>query len=517
MVRRLALLAYAAVLALSFWADLRTKPVGTDEAFTYYQVASKSWSQLVASYSLGVNALPFPYFALLWLIDHSAGLGTLALRLPSFLFALATLVCLHRLLAKRLGDVIAFLACSGAVLLVGDFRYYAAEARPYTAYLFFALMSLASGAVLVREDEPRRRDLILNGVASFLLPSVHYVGLLYSALVATAVTVSLPKGVRRRVVTLSSFAAGWLAFGVVNASQSSLFLCSRSLVVAWIDTPRLGTVLETAISTLSISPLIPAAFLALAMLTLFGGRPAAAATAMEGREVKYLVAVSAVWLLLPAALHTAAALGLPNLALSRYTLPTLLATSVVSAIMLALLCPAIVRGIRASAIGGPWRGGSVAALALGGVFILSPVLQDSQRIETAAPDISAAVVAQRYGILETSALPCVTGNLHIFFTYTYHKGTSGKLYLLRKTSWEAEGFRLFHPKLASCLVRDDLRKFPAFAYIHSPESPNNYPDFDINNWCAENGYKVVETQRMGLGSVFVVRRIEAGGAGERQP
>ena len=149
---------YAAVIAVFLVADLAVRPIWTDEAFSFYQVANRSLAGLFRSFEAGVNALPYAYFLVLWAVDQLIGLNPLTLRLPSAVLALASLILLHRLLAKPCGHLNAFIACVAALLLAPDFVLYSHEARPYALYLLAAVLCLQSGIRVLQPMSCRRPD-----------------------------------------------------------------------------------------------------------------------------------------------------------------------------------------------------------------------------------------------------------------------------------------------------------------------------------------------------------------------
>ena len=187
-------LGYAVVIGLQFVDDLGSRPIWFDEACSHYQVAGRGWSDLIDSFGAGVNAMPYAYFVLLWVVDQTLGLSPFLLRLPSALIGLFGICLLHRLLARWRGPMVAVIACVTTLLLSERFMGYTHEARPYSLYFLAAVLSLSAGAAVLRDGGRTPGPLLGNALAAFALPAVHYVGLLYGAALATALLWALPRG-----------------------------------------------------------------------------------------------------------------------------------------------------------------------------------------------------------------------------------------------------------------------------------------------------------------------------------
>lgn len=140
-----------------------------DEAFTA-GIASLPFDRLGAAVAGDVH--PPLWYGIEWLFVHLLGTSEIALRLPSLLFGLGTVLIIYRLaLVLQLGERTALVAAAIVAVLPAQL-YYSVEARAYTFLSYLALYALA--ALL-----GRKRTQFAVMVA--LLPITHNLGYVYAA------------------------------------------------------------------------------------------------------------------------------------------------------------------------------------------------------------------------------------------------------------------------------------------------------------------------------------------------
>ncbi len=489
-------LVYAAFTALAWWVRMATAPLWLDEIFTYYQVDAKTFPQLLDSLHSGINQLPYAYFLLMWLLGKWVTLTDPVLRMPSAVFALATAAVLHRWLSRRFGHAVAFAAVVGALYLSAESRWYMAEARPYSLYVLAAVLNLVSASRVVG-DERGSAGWWWNAVASGLLPSIHYTGLVYSAGLLGAALLSAPRDWShwRRVAT--SFGAGWLIFGLIHFGQVSEIVAAGG--ARWIPRPGVADVFPVLISQLALPRIVVWLCAAGLVLRMFAaaGATAPASDPATGED-RFFCWAAAAWLLVPAVLFLMAAAGLPNMALSRYFQPSHVATAMASALV---LHPFLNRGgfwpPRASTSGA--RRSHLTPLAVGGIvafFVIQWMLAD--RALVASSSVSGRnLVRTRYAPFFHSVLPAVTNDWEAFFEYSYHSHGQLNLSLLVNSEQDVAQWKRFHHDLRvmtpmELSFLEDVWFFPW---------PVEYQLFDITAWCASNHCIVVDRMpfKNGLG------------------
>jgi len=503
--RAAAYVLYGCLIAAALFADLATRPIWLDEAFSYFQVRDRDLPALIHSFEAGVNAVPYGYFLVLWGVDHLFGLGPLALRLPSAVFGFAGLVLLHNLMRRHFGDALAFAACAAALILSPDFMLYTHEARPYSLYFLLAVLSLYTASALVKPDGPGTAALAANAAVAFLLPSVHYVGLSYSAASAVALLV-FTRGRKGAARIAASYLIGWTLFAALHVDQILLFLTGTGAIRAdWI--PRSATwdlfnaLKEAALLLPAPLPLVLLCFAVIAFVTP-QSRPSEVPRA--GLSVKTAVVVFAcvLWVAIPPLLHALSAVGLPTATLPRYFAPGLGATAVVSAFILYAFVPAVETTSRHSIA---WVA-SATAVAVPAIFLVYPLLSDTRTVVRAPHVISQRALEHDFAYIAQSPVPSVTNNIHVFFPYSYYSAARN-LALLRETRREVAGIRSLDDGL-SAMLAVDLERLNRFQFVHMPgrANSNSYPGFDIHAWSAAHGYVVTQTGSYGDIQVFDVRR-----------
>jgi len=498
-------LLYACLIAAALFADLATRPIWLDEALSYFQVRDRNLAALFHSFEAGVNAVPYGYFLVLWGVDHLFGLGPLALRLPSAVFGFAGVVLLHNLIRRHFGDPLAFASCVAALILSPEFMLYTHEARPYSLYFLLAVLSLYTTSALARADRPGWVALAANAAVAFVLPSVHYVGLPYSAASAVAL-LSLRRdrdgAVRIRIA--ASYVIGWTLFAALHVDQILLFLTGTGAIRAdWIPRSATWDVFNALKEAALLLPApLPLVLLGFALIALSRAQPRPSEVPRPGLSKAGAVVVLACVLWVPMAplLHGLSALGLPTATLPRYFAPGLGAIAVVSAFILYTFQPAVETIGRYSLA----RAAGVTAVAVSAAFLVYPLVSDVRAIVRAPHAISQRALERDFAYIAQSPVPSVTNNIHVFFPYAYYS-TARNLALLRETRREVAGIRSLDDGLSAMLAAD-LERWNRFQFVNMPGSRNSYPGFDIRAWAPAHGYVATETGNHGDIRVFDVRR-----------
>lgn len=499
---------YVACIGLYLASDLAVRPIWTDEAFTYFQVADRSFAAFVDSFNAGVNVTPYLSLAILWVIDQLVGLGPLGLRLPSAICAIAAIVLLHRLLARYFGHAIALICCIAGLMLSKEFVLYSHEARPYSMFMLMAVVSLAAGLSVLRSPPGDGRSLLMNAVAAFLLPATHYVGLFYgSAIALSLLFAARSAGVGTLVRIAGSFVVGWLALLVLQASQIMLFLRKQGAIDAtWNAPPQPYEVFDVVRSATEMFPapipLIAVCFFVLAHVA--GGRVSLVVPETERSDMAFLGGAAILWICLPPVFFVCATVGLPNLTLTRYFAPSLIAPVLLSGFMLHMIRLSIteasaehVRRARQA----EWLGVCISLL-----LLAYPVLVAVKDVVRAPHLLSRRAIEIDYAEIAHSSVPCVTNNVHVFFQYTYYRDKHQELALLRKEEAQVERWRKLDGRL-KFLTGASLARLEKFMFIYQSGTVNSYPDFDIEDWARRNGYTVSPRGANAETRVYLVRRM----------
>ncbi|MDD4915346.1 MAG: hypothetical protein PHW13_09975 [Methylococcales bacterium] len=500
-------LVYLVLLVLYFFSDLAIRPIWTDETLSYFQVSDRSFAGFLDSLRAGVNVIPYFYFILLWCLDQLFGLGPGLLRLPSLVFSVAAVLLLHRLLKTRYGHGIAFMACISALLLSKEFILFSHEARPYSLYILAAVFCLYSSSAFFRQSELSGRTVFFNGMTAFFLPSVHYFGIFYSFFTALAVLL-LGRGKGRKFLLLASgsFLCGWLLFAALHFSQIMIFAENKGAInPAWIPKPDISQVYEVFLKTFALPPIAAMILVAYGGYYLFAaktGRPGRL-QAGEIRETDRFLFVLALFWLLPATIFNLfGAVGLPNLTLSRYFAPSLVALAVIVALLFANFLPKRLDGRNAA---WPAWGGNGMGICIALIFSIYPLLTSSAHIVLAYSGLAKESARDAFKYITESPLPAVTNNKHIFFEYTFNEPGGPPLYLLIRTAAEADSFQLFDSRL-SVLTEDKLVELPAFRFIYQKGTVNSFSDFDIDAWGEKHGFDVQADRTHDDQQIYTVRK-----------
>lgn len=469
---------YITFITLLFWGQLWTRDIWADEIYTYFQVQGKSFSGLIDSIKVGVNAIPYLYFVFIWLIEQLTSLNTLSLRLPSFLVSALTVFLLHALLRKKYSDGVAFISISMGLLFLPGFARYAAEARPYAPLLFFIVLNLATSMKLKRGGW---LPYITNATVSLIVPAIHYVGIFYSGILAVAFLIFEGKG---GLWKSTSFGLGWLIFFVIHASHILSFLNGEALATNnWLPVPD-----ETQFQAMLSGLVAQSGGLILLLLFLFGLNQERHDTIrLVIYESRYLILVAIGWLLIPIAFYVMPWVGLPNLAHERYYYPTSLSTVLCSAFFLQSLLNVDMRFSQYSR----WTViiclilfltvyGKFALREYIGALVTGPVTQSP----------SEHVLDNIFAEYDSETSLIVAENTHSYFKLIYHyPSLTTHCHLLRESEREKESWLLFHPAINS-LTPDDLLTYNHFTYIHRKRGGDGVSNFFIESWAKSNGYTV---------------------------
>lgn len=142
-------------------------PVTYDEAYTYLAFVSQPLLTAIGLYNLPNN---HPLNSLLaWLSTRLLSDGTMALRLPSFLFGIGALFLGHRLFSRLMGPLTGALVTL-AIAISSPIVFYSTQARGYSGQLFFFLLLLTA----VFEQRPDALIVLAAVLALWSVPTAVY-------------------------------------------------------------------------------------------------------------------------------------------------------------------------------------------------------------------------------------------------------------------------------------------------------------------------------------------------------
>jgi len=145
----------AAIVAIGAWlrAPLLSEGLWRDEASTYYDVAARGLVDSLAMI-VRIELAPPAYFLVEKAWAYVAGVGPVALKLPSFIYGLALIIVVYALgravASPAVGLVAALFACVSQPAI--DLS---AEARVYEFSALFAALTLTSYAIAFRAARPQ--------------------------------------------------------------------------------------------------------------------------------------------------------------------------------------------------------------------------------------------------------------------------------------------------------------------------------------------------------------------------
>ena len=203
-------LAIVSLLGSCILWSARKMPWG-DECFTYFEVREPSPMHLYrAAQHLGGAGMPLFYLTA-WPWAHLFGLSPLSLRLYSSVGICAALVTLYLTLRARFTAPAAFLGVSLAMLSNYILLQQNAEARTYGLYLFLAALSIAAWLRVAENQQPSGKMLLALCLSQAGLVLGHVLGLMFGAMMLTALVISDRLRSNLRPKVYFCHAAGWLA------------------------------------------------------------------------------------------------------------------------------------------------------------------------------------------------------------------------------------------------------------------------------------------------------------------
>jgi hypothetical protein len=419
-------LLYGLIASFYFWVNHEVRPVWLDEALTYYQVTDRSFIELIRSFDYGVNLLPYSYFVFPWAVGKITELDPLALRLPSLLFGTLALLVVHKLIAREFGNLIAFASVFFTFIVASEFQGYLSEARPYSLYTLAAAAHLWSAFALF--EDVSRRKLVLNCVTSACLPSVQFVGLVYSF--ALAVVFMVLEGNRSKALRiLSSFCFGWLIFALVHLKLLWIIFSGKSLSDPdAFARPTLTRTAQEFNQFFDIPAEVSVCLVALIVLAVFVNRKSET-SGVDQLAANFtlpslpFVGASVAWLMVPLGLKLIAALGFFNLTVPRYLLPTLIADAMLVGTFLSVVYQFI--NCQSETDSDRWiskHGPLLARLILSSLLLLAVVenLGIQLRVVAAGRTNGTDFFAKKIKGNVAVKLPLLTTDAHNFMPYAYH-------------------------------------------------------------------------------------------------
>ncbi len=211
----LALVALIAILLfLSDGAVLLTRPFWVDELLTVFVAQRSSPAGVIADLGHGADGGASLLHLTVWALRMVSGsLSPVMLRLVSLLCVLGALVLVHATLRRRFGRG----ASAAGVLAVGANALVVAhsyEARFYGPWLLCA--ALVAWLLALNQDPHRpRRNATALAIASLLLCTAHFYGLISLGLMSAAVLASYGSRWREAVRPVLPTAAGALSLFII--------------------------------------------------------------------------------------------------------------------------------------------------------------------------------------------------------------------------------------------------------------------------------------------------------------
>lgn len=249
-----------ALTVMFLFADLRC--LWYDDIYELYFVRGRSFRDAM-SVIARVDMNPPLWGALTWLWVRIAPYGNTWLRLPSILFAAASIPMIglvgKRLGGERVGLIAAFLAlCSPQIYVDCAFSF-----RCYGLYLFLSVC--VTGAYLRKYRAPTVMNRTLYIVSMILLSATHYFGALLCVFFGIS---DLILAIRRRQPRL--FFVDYLIAAAPILPWAWFQLKSVSGVLAgfWPEKPKVKELFQTMASLLSFSPFVLVLFIVSVVLAI---------------------------------------------------------------------------------------------------------------------------------------------------------------------------------------------------------------------------------------------------------
>jgi hypothetical protein len=161
-------------LAFTF-SSLSIRPLWNDELFTYYIGSLASLSEVWQALATGGEQMPYFYYIIMWNVLHWFGASEVTVRLPSFLGFLVGLSSIFFVLRRRIGP--SYAAIGAMLPAATGFASYLSEGRPYGLLVGFTGLALCAWQA-AGDPKWRRPALLLLTVSLFVLPGIHYFGVL---------------------------------------------------------------------------------------------------------------------------------------------------------------------------------------------------------------------------------------------------------------------------------------------------------------------------------------------------
>ena len=468
---------YFIIAAFYFWVNQEIRPVWLDEALTYYQVADRSFSDLIRSFDLGVNLLPYGYFVFPWAIGQFVELDSLPLRLPSLIFGILSLLVAHSLLARHFGKLIALFVVVVTFLVASDYSFYFAEARPYSLYMLAAGLHLYSSFKLASNND--RWSWCGNAITAALFPSVQFVGLVYSFAIAAALAISI-KDRRLLFRKLSSYAVGWAIFLVIHAKLLWIIFSGKSLSDPdAFARPTITRVVREFNRFYELPHEISVCLIGLVAIAYAVKRLDCSEIEKSCRpkDIRFpplvYIASCIAWLLVPLGLKLVAAVGFVNLTIPRYLLPTLYADAMATGLLLYATYAMVAQQIGSCATPRLQQHGNVASKSiivamLGFTLIVNMAIQC--RVVSAMRIGGTEHFGRKLLINQESNLPFYTTDAHNFFAYAYHSRVTNSQNIYLVIGDEViQSWREFAPEVHYMSVSDLLTEKEPF-YLKTQNS-----------------------------------------------
>lgn len=486
---------YVVICGMIFLGEAWVRPIWLDEQLTYYQCKDKDFIEFFRGFNLGINALPYLYFIWIWLIDQIMGLNFWNLRFPSLVCGILSVLLLHEFLRKISNGKIAFIAIGMGLLFVSQFAYYITEARPYSALLFATVLNVVSTKCL---REQRSGSYVLNAAASFLVPSIHYVGIFYSGVLGVVFVLWAD---RKQWKCVSSYFIGWVLFAMIHGDQIRLFLHETTLIQADVQPDPTLNDLNAWLASFAGAIVI---LLGVTILSRSNRAHFLDLPSQTERDFHFLALSGMGFVFIPVLYKLAAILGLPNLAHERYYFPSLLAN--VFAVVILLVVGSHVVDKHFARLRVLIRV-VVVLLLVPGIFgmlsALWPVMNTDRKERRFSDQLLPRLTTNHEG----QEVPLITGNLHVYFGFLFnYPEAKENLCLLRATRSEANNWKTFHGNVR-VLSENQLSDLDQFVFAEFETTANNLPDFDVSKWAKANGYSFLKEDHLPLRAVYRVSRM----------
>ena len=459
------------------------KPLWRDELFTYFEVHDKTCGEIIQSLKTGVNLLPPTYFLLLSALLHFTDFTPLLGWALGCSFILATVPVMWLALRRTAGTLITAIAISGVVFCSPLIYYHNSEARPYGFFLFAAGMVAWAFARSVQEERLSSGTLVLLVVANALLPSVNYIGGLYSA-AALAVTFTLDLAARRmRWRVYGAYLGGWALFAVLV-----LPLClAQYRMRGTVGTNWLPDFYEAVLilGKQWAKTLIPFAVVVVpfAIWLTFGQYEPKVNQSSERQgdlSAWSLAALGLAWLFIPVFFIGQSLLTHRNMYMDRYFIASDLGLLLLLAALASLAC-ARWRGTATieTAVRAPWHRGFATAVAVGFVVIASLRFYWNGRNE---------LWGTGDAVYACKAWPGPKATFSLSYYIEGHVRTGPDMHFILLSQHPSDR-DLIGAYCRDFEIRefDGLAVFPEFVYVDSREAP---PDFNLQGWAQTHNYAI---------------------------